>query len=102
IRVEIAFAEQPNGSPKGPLFDALSDAIRSVHPDAVILPYLSTGFTDSRFFRSIGVDTYGLMPVLLPREEFGRIHGVDERIPLAGIDEMIRIVSALIEGWNAA
>ena len=57
-------------------------------------------FTDSRFFRSIGVDTYGLMPVLLPREEFGRIHGVDERIPLSGIAEMIRIVSALIEGWN--
>jgi hypothetical protein len=81
IRVEIAFAERPNGSPRGPLFDALSDAILSVHPDAVVLPYMSTGFTDSRFFRSIGVDTYGLMPILLPREEFGRIHGVDERIP---------------------
>jgi len=100
VRVEIAFAERPNGSPRGPLFDVLSDAIRSVHPDALVLPYLSTGFTDSRFFRSIGVDTYGLMPVLLPREEFGRIHGVDERIPLAGIAEMIRIVSALIGRWN--
>jgi acetylornithine deacetylase/succinyl-diaminopimelate desuccinylase-like protein len=100
VRVEIAFAERPNGSPRGPLFDALSDAILSVHPDAVVLPYLSTGFTDSRFFRSIGVDTYGLMPVLLPREEFGRIHGVDERIPLAGIDEMVKIVSALIARWN--
>ncbi|MGB3097170.1 MAG: hypothetical protein WBB46_10625, partial [Candidatus Deferrimicrobiaceae bacterium] len=57
-------------------------------------------FTDSRFFRSIGVDTYGLMPVLLPRSEFGRIHGVDERIPLSGIAEMIRIISALITRWN--
>jgi acetylornithine deacetylase/succinyl-diaminopimelate desuccinylase-like protein len=100
VRVKIAFGESPNGSPRGPLFDALETAIRSVHPDAVVLPYMATGFTDSRFFRSIGVDTYGLMPVLLPREEFGRIHGVDERIPLAGIDEMVRIVSALIEVWN--
>jgi len=100
VRVEIIFSEEPNGSPRGPLFTALSDAIRSVHPDAVVLPYMSTGFTDSRFFRSIGVDTYGLMPVLLPRSEFGRIHGVDERIPLSGIDEMVRIVSALIERWN--
>jgi acetylornithine deacetylase/succinyl-diaminopimelate desuccinylase-like protein len=40
------------------------------------------------------------MPILLPREEFGRIHGVDERIPLSGIDEMVRIVSALIARWN--
>jgi acetylornithine deacetylase/succinyl-diaminopimelate desuccinylase-like protein len=100
VRVEIAFAEKPNGSPRGPLFDALSDAILSVHPDAIVLPYMSTGFTDSRFFRSIGVDTYGLMPVLLPREEFGRIHGVDERIPLGGIKEMTSIVSALIARWN--
>ncbi len=100
VRVETVFSERPNGSPKGPLFTALSDAIRSVHPDAVVLPYMSTGFTDSRFFRSVGVDTYGLMPVLLPRGEFGRIHGVDERIPLSGIGEMVRIVSALIGRWN--
>ena len=101
VRVEVAFAEKPNGSPRGPLFEALSNAIRSVHPDAVVLPYMATGFTDSRFFRSLGIDTYGLMPLLLPREEFGRIHGVDERIPLAGIDDMVKIVSTLIEEWNA-
>jgi acetylornithine deacetylase/succinyl-diaminopimelate desuccinylase-like protein len=101
VRVEIAFAEKPNGSPRGPLFDVLSAAIRSAHPDAVILPYLTTGFTDSRFYRGIGVETYGLAPLLLPREEFGRIHGVDERIPVEGIGEMVRITSALIEGWNS-
>ncbi len=100
VRVEIAFAESPNGSPRGRLFEVLTDAIRTVHPDAVVLPYMATGFTDSRFFRSIGIDTYGLAPVLLPREEFGRIHGVDERIPLAGVDEMVRIISALIRKWN--
>ncbi|HZD54759.1 MAG TPA: M20/M25/M40 family metallo-hydrolase, partial [Candidatus Aquicultoraceae bacterium] len=100
VRVEIAFAERPNGSPRGPLFETLSEAIRSVHPDAHVLPYLSTGFTDSRFFRSLGVPTYGLMPILLPREEFGGIHGVDERIPVDGIGEMIAVISALIEGWN--
>lgn len=61
---------------------------------------MSTGFTDSRFFRSIGVPTYGLMPLLLPRREFGRIHGVDERIPVEGIAEMVRITSALIGRWN--
>ena len=102
VRVGIAFAESPNGSPRGPLFDALEDAIRSVHPDAIVLPYMSTGFTDSRFFRSLGIDTYGLAPLLLPREEFGRIHGVDERIPVDGIGEMVQVVSALIGRWNSS
>ncbi len=102
VNVEILFAEKPNGSPRGPLFDAVAGAIRTVHPDAVVLPYMSTGFTDSRFFRGVGVDTYGLAPLLLPREEFGRIHGVDERIPLSGVLEMATVVSALIARWNAA
>ncbi|HBO69198.1 MAG TPA: hypothetical protein DD658_03250 [Deltaproteobacteria bacterium] len=102
VSVEILFAEKPNGSPMGPLYGAMEDAILSVHSDAAVVPYMSTGFTDSRFFRSIGIPTYGLMPVLLPRAEHGKIHGVDERIPMAGIGEMTQIVYKLIEGWNAS
>ena len=102
VSVETIFSERPSGSPRGPLFDAVSDAVRAVHPDAVVLPYLSTGFTDSRFFRSIGVETYGLMPLLMAREDMGRIHGVDEKIPVAGIAEMTAAVAALIERWNGA
>jgi len=101
VSVEVLFAERPSGSAPGPLFAAVEAAVRSVHPDALVLPYLSTGFTDSRFFRAAGVTTCGLMPLLLPREEFGRIHGVDERIPLEGVEEMTRILYALVEGWNA-
>jgi acetylornithine deacetylase/succinyl-diaminopimelate desuccinylase-like protein len=100
VAVETIFSERPSGSPHGPLFDAVADAVRSVHPDAVVLPYMSTGFTDSRFFRSIGVETYGLMPLLMAREDMGRIHGVDEKIPVEGIAEMTAAVGALIERWN--
>jgi acetylornithine deacetylase/succinyl-diaminopimelate desuccinylase-like protein len=100
VAQETIFSERPSGSPRGPLFDAVSDAIRALHPDAIVLPYLSTGFTDSRFFRSIGVETYGLMPLLMAKEDMGRIHGVDEKIPVAGIAEMAAAVAALIERWN--
>jgi acetylornithine deacetylase/succinyl-diaminopimelate desuccinylase-like protein len=100
VSVELLFADLPNGSPMGPLYEAMESAILSVHPDAVVVPYLSTGFTDSRFYRGIGIPTYGLVPVLLPRAEHGRIHGVDERIPVASIGEMTDIVYAIIERWN--
>jgi acetylornithine deacetylase/succinyl-diaminopimelate desuccinylase-like protein len=101
VAVEPIFAERPSGSPRGPLFDAVADAVRSVHPDAVILPYMSTGFTDSRFFRAVGVETYGLAPLLLAREDMGRIHGVDEKIPTDGIVEMTSAMAALIDRWNS-
>ena len=100
VSVETIFSERPSGSPRGPLFDAVSDAVRAVHPDAVVVPYMSTGFTDSRFFRAVGVETYGLMPLLMAREDMGRIHGVDEKIPVEGIAEMTAAVAALIERWN--
>jgi acetylornithine deacetylase/succinyl-diaminopimelate desuccinylase-like protein len=100
VAVEALFSERPSGSPRGPLFDAVADAVRTVHPDAVVLPYMSTGFTDSRYFRSIGVETYGLMPLLTAREDMGRIHGVDEKIPVAGVAEMTSAVAALIGRWN--
>ncbi len=98
--VEDDFSDLPNGSPAGPLYEAMESAILSVHPDAAVVPYLSTGFTDSRFYRGIGIPTYGLMPVLLPRTEHGKIHGVDERIPVASIGEMTDITYALIARWN--
>jgi acetylornithine deacetylase/succinyl-diaminopimelate desuccinylase-like protein len=100
VSVETIFSERPSGSARGPLFDAVADAVRAVHPDAVVLPYMSTGFTDSRFFRAVGVETYGLMPLLMAREDMGRIHGVDEKIPVEGIVEMTAAVAALIERWN--
>ncbi|MBI5574841.1 MAG: M20/M25/M40 family metallo-hydrolase, partial [Deltaproteobacteria bacterium] len=102
VYVVTLFSEKPSGSPRGPLYDAMADAVRTVHPDAVVLPYLSTGFTDSRFFRAAGVETYGLMPLLLERGDMGRIHGVDEKIPVDGIAEMTTIIGALINRWNTA
>jgi acetylornithine deacetylase/succinyl-diaminopimelate desuccinylase-like protein len=52
VSVEILFAEKPKGSPMGPLYGAMEAAVLAVHPDAVVLPYMCTGFTDSRFFRA--------------------------------------------------
>jgi len=76
--------EKPNRSPMGPPYGAMETAVLAVHPDAVVMPYMCPGFTDSRFFRSIDIPTYGLMPLLLPRTEHGKIQGVDEQIPVAG------------------
>jgi acetylornithine deacetylase/succinyl-diaminopimelate desuccinylase-like protein len=35
------------------------------------------------------------------REDLGRIHGVDERIPVEEIPAMTSVIAALIERWNA-
>ena len=71
-------------SDASPLDDSIMDPIReitaSMWPGALVLPTMSTGATDSTFFRNVGVPVYGVSGIFT---EFGdnRIHGRDERLP---------------------
>ena len=46
--------------------DTLSAILRELDPDAVPVPMLQVGVTDGRFFASIGIQTYGFLPLNLP------------------------------------
>ena len=69
------------------LFETLKDILRSVDSDGEPVLILVPRATDSRFFSSLGIQTYGYLPMTLPPDlEFSRlIHGPDERIPADAI-----------------
>jgi acetylornithine deacetylase/succinyl-diaminopimelate desuccinylase-like protein len=73
-------------------FQALVDALKALGPAGAIMPYLTPGATDSRFFRAVGMKAYGFMPMLLDDKELSRIHGVDERLSLANLRWGIQVV----------
>ena len=54
-------------------------------PSAAIVPAVSTGFTDSHFFRDRGIASYGYAPFLIPEADEAGVHGNNERISLANI-----------------
>jgi acetylornithine deacetylase/succinyl-diaminopimelate desuccinylase-like protein len=85
IQVEVLYAASPSGSERTEFFDLIIDVLHKLYPGSLALPYLSTGFTDSRYYRGVGVVTYGIMPCVIPKEELGRIHGVDERISVDSV-----------------
>jgi carboxypeptidase PM20D1 len=64
---------------------------------APVLPYLSTGATDSAQLRLHNVQAYGLSPFAITEEDEARVHGDDERLPLAsfakGVDLVTRIAA---------
>ncbi|MGN6200078.1 M20/M25/M40 family metallo-hydrolase [Humibacter sp.] len=68
----------------GPLVDAMTDALLSHDPDAVVLPYLLSGGTDNKALSRLGITGYGFAPLKLPADiDFpAMFHGVDERVPL--------------------
>ncbi len=87
VDVEVIYSARPSGSPISEYFQLVKESLHEVYPGSVVVPYLSTGFTDSRYYRNLGIPVYGILPCLIPREELGRIHGVDERI---SVDSLIR------------
>ena len=49
-------------------------------PGAPVVPSVLGGFTDSHFPRDLGITAYGFIPVVIPFEDEGTIHGNNERI----------------------
>lgn len=73
-------------------YRALAETLTQVDPSGQVIPYLSPGTTDSRFFRRSGMQSYGFVPLLLDHGELSRIHGVDERISTANLRWGIQVV----------
>ncbi len=64
-------------------FNKLSGILEKAHPGAIPVPFLLPGITDACFFSRLGIQTYGFLPMNLPKEfTFNNlIHAADERIP---------------------
>ena len=64
---------------------------------APVIPFMSTGATDSAQLRLHNVQAYGLRPFPVTEADEARVHGDEERLPLAsfpkGVDLMVRIVA---------
>jgi acetylornithine deacetylase/succinyl-diaminopimelate desuccinylase-like protein len=78
-------AEAPASDPNSAMFDALSDAAREIDPGLTVVPYLSTGGTDSAHLRRLGIDAYGILPFPMQQQDEERMHGHDERVPIESL-----------------
>ena len=63
---------------------------------APALPFQSTWLTDSSQLRLHNVQAYGLVPFPLADEELKRMHGDDERIPLAAFDKGVDVLTRIV------
>src|SRR6266849_1910940 len=72
----------PPSSIESDLYKSIERTSAQVFPDAVVVPYQSTGATDSAQLRFHNVQAYGLLPFPLVEEDERRMHADDERIPL--------------------
>lgn len=77
--------DAPASSFRSPMFSAIADAVRAVDSSIAVVPYMSTGATDSARLRAWGVQTYGVLPFPLAQDDEERMHGNDERVPVESL-----------------
>jgi acetylornithine deacetylase/succinyl-diaminopimelate desuccinylase-like protein len=87
----------PNSSMDSPFYALITNVCAKQFGGVPVLPMLSTGATDSAQLRLHNVQAYGLRPIPLSPDDDARVHGDDERVPLAafakGVDVIVRIVT---------
>jgi acetylornithine deacetylase/succinyl-diaminopimelate desuccinylase-like protein len=87
----------PNSSMDTEFYALLTKLCAKEYGGAPVLPFLSTGATDSSQLRLHNVQAYGLRPFAMTEEDDARVHGDEERLPLAsfakGVDLLTRIVA---------
>lgn len=89
-------ADSPASDFHSPMFTAIRESAQALDPSLTVVPYLSTGATDSARLRSWGVQAFGLLPFPMNQDDEDRMHGSDERVPLAGLDFGTRMIYGAI------
>jgi acetylornithine deacetylase/succinyl-diaminopimelate desuccinylase-like protein len=83
------------------LYRAIETVAGQHFPDAPVLPVVQGGFTDSHFFRDLGIVSYGFFPMVTPREDASGVHGNNERVTeenvRRGTAMMLEIVRSVVE-----
>ena len=80
-----------------PLYRAIENVVRKHFPGAPIVPNVGRGFTDSHFFRDLGISCYGFSPTLIPASDRGGVHGNNERISIENVHRGVRLTLEILE-----
>jgi len=99
VRFETARDDESTMSPREtPMWDTITRVSSRFYPGSRVLPFVSVGATDARWFRRAGAVGYGfaLFSTDLGIDDFGaRFHGDDERIDEASLSLTARCYDAI-------
>ena len=97
----ISILLSPASAADTPLFRAISAVAKRHHPQALVLPTMLAGFTNSRYLREKGMVSYGFSGITLQAGENYGVHGPNERVPLASLGRAAQILFEVLQELDA-
>ncbi len=92
----------PSSSLESDFYGVITKVVAQEFGGAPALPFQSTWLTDSAQLRLHQVQAYGLVPFPLAQEDLKRMHGDDERIPLASFDKGVGVLAKIVSEFAVA
>ena len=74
------------------LWDAIRAASKRYFNGAPLVPFLTTGYTESQLYRQLGIVCYGFSPYKQSIEESGTEHGDNERVRVDEVRQAPRVL----------
>ncbi|MEM9621677.1 MAG: M20/M25/M40 family metallo-hydrolase [Pseudomonadota bacterium] len=84
-----------------PLYKAI-EQVSADYLEAGVIPTVAGGFTDSHFFRDLGITSYGYSPFAFTTAEFAGVHGNDERVSVHNMVRGVEIYYQLLRNFAGA
>ena len=84
--------EQPESSPDTGLYRAYAAEARRAWPTAEVTPALFEAGTDATPWRERGIPVYGIYPYPIDADTLLRMHGNDERVQAAAVEDGTEVV----------
>jgi acetylornithine deacetylase/succinyl-diaminopimelate desuccinylase-like protein len=99
--IAVKLDGEPLSSDASPLrpdvVDAVTRAVRAIHPDAPVVPAQTSGATDGLVFRAAGIPTYGVEGNFMKSsDEFS--HGLNERLSVRSFYDSLTYWHVLLTG----
>jgi len=92
----------PSSSLESEFYGVISRVVSQEFGGAPALPFQSTWLTDSAQLRLHQVQALGLVPFPLTQDDLKRMHGDDERIPLASFAKGVDVLSKIVVEFAVA
>lgn len=93
IRVEpLGPFRTPNASSTDTvLYRIIEQVVHEYNPQALVVPALNSGYTESQMYRPLGISCYGFVPLEITPELDATAHAANERVPVEQVRRGLKI-----------
>ena len=102
IKVDVIYSNEASeiSSTESEGYNVIHHTVKQIHPDAVVIPGLLIGGTDTKWYGELCDDVYRFVPSFLGIDDIKRFHGHDELITVKNFEQTVNFFHHLLTNFD--